>query len=808
MKTADFRFSLRRLSRSPGFSITVILLLGLAFAANAGVFSVIYGLLYKPLPFAQSERLVELDTRLMGLSFNTGVSAPYLLELAQHAKTLQGISGYREESATLQDETGLPIVSLHASRLQPSAFTLLGAQATAGRLFGDEDTATGAAASAIVSADYARLHYASTAAAIGARIRLEGTDFRIVGVLPGDFHFPSRNTEVWLPLAFSEQERALQRSSTFNGLRAIARLAPDQTPAAVTREITMLANGMEQLKEAFATAGLQIRVLPLRTLWLGDRRPALELMLLAVLMVLLVTTANVCNLFIARLFGRQHEAALLDALGAGPRQRLRQTFAEALLLCASAAVLGFALLPGGLILLRHFDLLPSDAPQAIGIDTPTLLFVAALAMLIAITMAACSLWFKRTDLHEALKQGGLRHTASRSAQRARATLIMTQIAMTAALLTATGLLLRSSQRLLAEDVGFDRDHLVFAHPDAFMSTRGDAQHALLHSMVERARALPGVTHVGVGSMAPFSSSASVNNFTPPDHEDIQPQPSAYRALVDAEYFAALGAPILRGRAFTAEETRSKSPVAIVDQTFVDRYLGARDPIGQRLRVGINDGSNTDNTMRELTIVGVTATVKQKALDEAADRVFIYQPDDAPPEPALLLRTQIAPETLVQPLEHLFRELAPLAPGGEIISMRSRIYDTLRDRERLNTLLQLLGLIALGLASVGLYAVLAYTVRQRSTEFGVRMALGASAAQLQCAVIGQGLRWVGGGLLLGAPLAWALVVTLSSRLYRTGPFDPPTLIVIVLLLGSIGLAACWWPARRAAHTDPVVALRNE
>jgi predicted permease len=808
MKTADFRFALRRLSRSPGFSITVILLLGLAFAANAGVFSVIYGLLYKPLPFAQSERLVELDTRLMGLSFNAGVSAPYLLELAQHAKTLQGVSGYREEIPLLQDDAGRPIVSLHASRLQPSVFTLLGAQAAAGRLLGDEDTATGAAASLLVSADYARAHYANTTAAIGARMRLEGTDFRIVGVLPDDFHFPSRNTEVWLPLAFSEQERAAQRGTTFNGLRAIARLAPEQTLAAATSEITTLANGMEALKEAFATAGLQIRALPLRTLWLGDRRPALELMLLAVMMVLLVTTANVCNLFIARLFGRQHEAALLDALGAGPWQRLRQTFAEALLLCASAAMLGFALLPGSLILLRHFDLLPNDAPQAIGIDLATLLFVAALATLIATAMAACDLWFKRTDLHEGLKQGGLRHTASRGAQRARATLIMAQIAMTAALLTATGLLLRSSQRLLAEDVGFDRDHLVFAHPDVLMSSHGDAQKTLLHSLVERARALPGVTHVGVGNMTPFGSGASVNSFTPPDHEDIQPQPAAYHALVDAEYFAALGAPIVRGRAFTADEARAKSPVAIVDQTFVDRYLDGRDPIGQRLRVGIDDGSNNDSAMRELTIVGIAATVKQKALDETADRVFIYQPDAAPPEPTLLLRTQIAPETLLQPLEHLLKELAPLAPGGEIISMRSRIADTLRDRERLNTLLQLLGLIALGLASVGLYAVLAYTVRQRSTEFGIRMALGASSAQLQRAVIGQGLRWVGGGLLLGAPLAWALVVTLSSRLYRIGPFDPPTLIVIVLMLGSIGLAACWWPASRAASTDPMVALRNE
>jgi predicted permease len=813
----DFRFALRRLARSPGFSATVVLLLGLAIGANACLFSVLYGLLYKPLPFADAQRLVALDTRMtnMAMAFDVGMSVPLFEATREHARSLDGIAGYRSRDRELRSAADAGAVQVwHAAFVQPSLARLLGVRPALGRLFADTDASRGAAPAALISWDAWQTRYGGAADAIGKTLALEDGDWRVVGVLPRGFAFPNTTTQLWLPLTFTDAQRAPAQAGSFGDLDVVARLAPQATAAAANAEIAGLARELPGLKEIVDLVGLKISVKPLRDLWLGGRRAALELMLLAVGLVLLVATANICNLYIARRLARRHELALLDALGAGPWRRLREAVAETCILSGAGAGIGAALVTPGIALLQRFDLIPTGTPQRIGLDAATLAFVAAVAALLALVMAASALWLQHRNAALEIRAGGTRATWSRGAQRARHGLIVAQIALTAALLVGVGLLLRSSQRLLAEDVGFDRANLAITDvtdlpkqepgvaPDPATTS---AAAAATRAFVERCRALPGVASATLATVAPFGWSMSVGNFTlPGDTREASAQPTANRAYVGADFFRTLGTPLLRGRAFTADETRNRADVAIVDAEFARAVYADRDPIGQRFTMG----ADTPEKTRELTIVGVVPTLKLQALDEKAQRPTVFQPDEYPLNAMLLLRTRADPATLAGPVREALHEAAPRARLRDLVSMQQRIGETVRDRTRLNALLELLGAMALTLAAVGLYAVLAYAVRMRSAEFGVRMALGATSRRVLAGVLLQGARLIAAGVLVALPLAWLVGRVLAARLYQVGTADAVTLGTVAGILAAVALLACWLPARRAAATDPIQALRDE
>ena len=805
MNAFDLRHVLRRLLRTPGFSLLSVLLLGLAFGALACVASVVYGLLYKPLPYPDSDRLVTIESRILGIPFDVGLSTPLRDEIARSARSIEGIAAYRSNEMVVRDEAGRRTGSMKTALVEPKVFSLLGAQPALGRLFADEDVGEGAARSVVLSWDEWQTRYGGAGDAVGRTLRLEDKDYRVVGVMPKGFVFPGSTTRLWLPLGFSASEHALSSVGSFNGVLALARLRAGANPATASDDINNIAKSIKELDGAFGSS-LKLVAQPLRELWVGDRREALLLMLLAVAMVWLVTTANVANLFLARALERRQETAVTAALGATPWQRARMAIAESAALCVAGTLLGCALLPAGLALLNHFDLLPKGTPQAIGIDTPTLLLVGVLAALLCVVLAVVGLSVQRGNLNDMIRHGSSRQTAGNAAQVARKSLVVAQVALTVALLFGIGVLLRSSQNLLAEDVGFQRDHLLYVslYDIVPAGATPEARATLLADLAERTRALPGVAAAGLGSMVPFGSSIATTNYTAPGQEDAKDKPIGYDQQVDVGYFAALGIPILRGRAFDADEVRNKAPLAIVDELFVKRHFGASDPLGRHFKMGVGP----DQPDREVTIVGVVPTVKLRALDEAVDRPSIYQPTPAPPYAALAVRTTIDPAALIEPLKAVGAQIAPKEALGPIVTLDERIADTLQDRERLNHLLGLLGLTALLLAGVGLYAVLAYAVRQRVPEFGVRMALGARAGDVLRQVLRQGFVLIGLGLALGLPLAWAFARLLSARLYHVGAFDLPTLAAVALVLAAIGLVACLWPARRAAATDPAVALRSE
>ena len=810
----DLRFAWRRLARSPGFSATVILLLGLTLGANASMFSVLYGLLYKPLPFAGSDRIVALDVRMANMGMNVGLSVPYFEEMSAKAKTLDALAAYRERQVGSGDDSASE-TAYKAVLVQPAIFPMLGARPALGRLIVDDDVQEGAARSVVIGWDLWQTRYAGAENAIGQVLKLADGDYRVVGVLPRGFGFPRNTTQLWLPLHFSAAERAPEQAGAFSDLNAIARLKAQSVPADVAGEMDSMAREMPGLKEIVGLIGFQASAAPLRSVWLGNRASALELMLLAVALVLLVAVANIGNLYIARMLARRRELAVLDALGASPWRRLRQTIAETLTLCSLGALLGVATIPPALELLRRFDLVPGDTPQAIGVDPVTLAFIAVLAVVLALIMAASSAFLQSRNLALAIRAGGARQTAGRGAQRARQGLIVTQIALTAALLVGVGLLLRSSQRLLAEDVGFNRNQLAISAIADLPRAEGgaaadaasnEAAQAATRQFVERVRALPGVSVVGLGSLAPFGWSMSVSNFALPGQEDSDPatQPVANRAFVNADYFSALGTTFVRGRAFTAEEVHSGAAVAVVDAKFARQVFGDRDALGQKFMMGVSDQA----PMRELTIVGIVPTQKLHSLDEKAERPTAYQPEELPLNGMLLVRVRSDPAALAAPIREIFRGIAPRAKLRDVVPMTERIADSLRDVTRLNALLQLLGAMSLALAAVGLYAVLAYSVRMRTNEFGVRMALGASRSGVLRNVLLQGVRLIAAGLVLALPLAYMLATLLGTRLYRIGAFDTVTLLAVASLLGAVALLACWLPARRAASVSPIEALRYE
>jgi putative ABC transport system permease protein len=459
--------------------------------------------------------------------------------------------------------------------------------------------------------------------------------------------------------------------------------------------------------------------------------------------------------------------------------------------------------PLGLHWLRRFDLLPTNTPQRIGIDATTLTFVAALAVVLALAMTLSARWLQSANTFTTLKQGGTRQSAGTTAQRTRQVLVILQIGMTAALLVGTGLLLRSAHHLLNEDVGFNRDGLLIA---SLNLSPADADAAGLHapvcSICERAASLPGVSKVGISNFAPFGGSSYASDYQAPDStvtDAAATRIAYYNSNVSADYFSALGLPIVSGRAFSADEVRNASPVAIVDGDFVKRNFGDRNPIGQTF---LARGG------KRVTIIGVAATVKRATLNETIERPTIYLPGMEGNDYQILVRTKIDPATLIPSLKAMIHELAPTASLDGITTMSALIESTIADRTRLNTLLELLGAVALVLAAVGLYAVLAYAVRMRRSEFGIRLALGAAPARVTREVLAQGLRLVAIGLGLGLPLAYAAAQLIAARLYRTTPLDPPTLIVVALLIAAIGLLASWWPARNAARVDPMTALRQE
>ncbi len=811
----DLRVVLRRLNRSRGSALTIVGLLALVMAINACVFAVAYSMMWKPLPYPGQDKLVRLTMHATKMGMDLDWSIPYLDTIQRGSEQFSAVAGYQSRELGRADSAGNVVGTVQAVLAEPQLFPMLGARAEAGRLFSDDDARPGAEPVALVSAALWKSEFGGNPATLNQKLWLGGIGYRIVGVLPPSFSFPQRDVRIWLPLGFTEEQTAMSNAGSFGNLAAMARLTRTTDSNAARTGIKALVGAQPTLAAISEQIGLKIGVEPLRSIWLEDRSTTLISMMGAGLLVFAVTLANVYNLFVLRLLRRRQEFAVLEAVGATRAQRRRQIALECLLLVVAASALAVVLMPLGLTVLQHFDVMPKGMPQSIGLDAATALALLAMGAAAMIVLASTASVIRGQSVYEVLRQTGNGQTASASVNRIRHVLVTAQIALTFVLLFGTTLLVRSSGQLLAEDVGFRRDGQVIAtlqssnvDPDADASTLK----ANVQDWVQRVQSLPGVRHVALSSSAPFSRNVTLENFavagaTPEGRGGL---PKAYLAHVSADLPAALGLRILRGRSFSSAEVQQHAPVALIDDALAQRYFPGSDPQGRSLRVAGEEGGPTDRV-----IVGVVARARQRSLQQPDEYPSIYLPAAVPlllpgssqDSAEVVIRGQ-NPQQLAVTLQRQLKQSGLPLRLTQVMTMQQRIEETIVDQLRLNALLRILSGITLLLTAVGLYALLAHSVTMRQREFGVRQALGASQQDILIGVLRQGLRMLGHAFLLALPPALLLGALLKSQLHKVSSTDPTSLVGVALMLLAVGLVANAWPAYKASLVKPMSALRSE
>lgn len=820
----DLRYSLRSLFARPGFLIAAVLTLALGIGANTAIFSVVNGLLLQPLPYPDGERLVLVHNAYprMGLDY-AGTSIPDYFDRREQAQALEDLALYTGESLNLAAE-GTPqrLVGLRATA---SLFSTLQASPLLGRVFDAEAETPGQDRVVVLSHDLWRSQFAGDPGVLGRDVRLNGEAYRVIGVMPADFVFPNRNTQLWLPFATTPQQRSDdERGNEYS--ESIGRLAPgasiaqleSQLQAIVSRTADRVAGSGDPRGPGFAQflrdGGFLGRAVPLREQWVGDVRPVLWLLQAVVGFVLLIACANVANLMLTRVSARQKELSVRSALGASRARIVRQLLIEAVLLALAGAVAGVAVAMACLQLLDSINLAQSPLRAAIGIDTPVLLFTLLLSVATGLVFGLVPAFAQRPGrAFEALKEGGRGNTGGRGARATRNVLVVVQIALCVTLLVGAGLLVKSFQRLQDESPGFQRDGLITVRLDLPAGKYPDD--AAIVRFHERAlaelRAIPGVTLAGYTSNLPFGQSTWQSSYVVEGRDQAagEANPHGFARIADQAFFRALEIPLLAGRYFTDADVEGAPRAVIVDELLARKYFpdGA---IGRRIR---STGSEEESPW--WTIVGVVGTVKHGNLAAEMTKEAYYFPFGQFPFNRFgnrggfyVVKTGLATGGLVEPIRNAVLRVDPEQPVYDIRTLDERIALSLQGRRAPMLLLLLFAGVALALSAIGIYGVLAYSVAQRTGELGVRLAIGAQRGDVVRMVLGQGGRIAALGLGVGLAGALALGGFLNAQLFGVSRFDPATFVAVVLVLAAVALLACWLPARRAARVDPMVALRHE
>jgi predicted permease len=791
----------RRQLRTPAFALTVMLLVAAVVAINATAFGAIHALRWKALPYADGDALVELRGNMQKFGLMGGLNWYLFGRVVDDHAHFAGAAGFTGPDRPRSDASGR---DWRIASVTPGFERVLGVAPRIGRAFVDDDAHAGADA-LLLSERTWRERFASDPHVIGKTVRFADRSYSVIGVMPRGFAFPDASADAWTPYVVTAADRSQQGKSYVGGLEVVARRAPGTSVAQAQAALAAIFSAEHDvLAEMTEATGLAADVRPWRERFLADHWRALELLQLAALILLAVVTANLINLDLDRLLGRARELDIRRALGAGERAIAGTILADLGPPVVAGLVAGLALTPVGLELLTRRGLLPDALPQAVGLDAATLaggLAVAAIAL--------------GSALVAALLARGRAHLGTRAPSglgRARPVLLVGQIMLTTALVGCSGLLLRSALQLAAADRGFDATGVLMTAID---TSRSDSMHAAASTLpedharwapdVEALRTeiarLPGVDTVALASAPPFSGTELVST------AHVSGQPETIRIhdyRVGVGYFTALGMHFVAGRGFQRGDVGDASPI-VVDDTLARRYLGGADPLGATLDVHI--GNQRERTAR---IVGVVHAAKHSALDEASSIPTVYRLDPTPQQSTvwLVTRTRGDAAALATSVRTLVRQRMPDADVVVDQPLAALVDATLLDR---HTLLEAIGgfaVLTLLLAGLGLGAVLSFSIRRRTTELGVRMALGATAPRIVALVMRQGTWLIIAGGALGLALGIPLARLLGDRLYGVGFGDPATWATCLALVATVTALACWIPAHRAGATDPVVALRDE
>jgi predicted permease len=809
----DIRYGIRALVARPGFTLAALITLALAIGANTLVFSLIDGIYLSPLPYREDAQLIDIENqyRNMGLEA-TGASIPDYLD-RREMKSIVESTLFAGMDFNLAID-GAP-ERAHGIRATPSLFATLGVVPALGRAFNDDEAQTGADRVVVLGDSMWRNRFNADPGIVGRDIRLNGESYHVVGVMPRGFMFPDRETALYVPFAFTPEQKAdTQRGFEFS--TSIARLAPGRTIADVKNEGDLIVHrNLDRLGSVggdgtrFATfmksAGFTVNVRPLRTLLAGDHTRMLVLLQLAVGLVLLIACANIANLLLTRLSARQKELSVRTALGASRRRIARQLLIEAVLLALAGAALGVVIAFAGQKLVAMSGLLPDWV--ALGLDLRVLAFTLAVAVAAGLLFGLVPvLSAGLAKPQQVLREAGRLSGGGRGARATRSSLVVAQIALAIALLASAGLLVRSFANVMQESPGFDSHGVMTAaislSPQKYVDDAAKAN--VIQRVLESTRALPGVTAAGLIDERPMSGSISGSSYQI-NGVATDASPHAFQRVVDDGYFKAMSIPLIQGRTFETSDWTSKNKVAVIDELFAKKRFPNGDAVGHVLnfdRPGVTD--------REYTIVGVVGTVKNGDLGETVSQETHYF--DYGQHPAdtftLVVRTAGPPDALVQPLRDAVHAIDPEQPLFDVMTLDQRVHLSLTGRRVPMQLIGLFAALALVLAAVGIYGVLAFAVSQRTGEFGVRMAIGADAGRIRRQVLGDGARLLGFGLAIGVVAAIVLGFVLRSQLFGVGAVDVPSLSVVVVVLAATALIACWLPARRAARAAPLDALRYE
>ena len=801
---ADLRYALRTLRRSPGFTAVAVLTLALGIGANTAIFSVVNAVLLRPLPFHDPDRLVLLWERSPQLEFMT-VAYPDFVDWREQSRAFEDIAVFNRYRTLNLTGVAEP-ERLATAVVTASLFPVLGAQAAVGRTFLPNEDHPGAPRTIVLSYGLWQRRFGSDPSLVGRALTLDGQSYTVVGVMPRGFQYP-RGVEVWAPLGLF-LDAGMRNRANHPGLVGLARLKPGVSLDQARVELSGIARRLGQQYPTNAAIGASMTPLVDVVVGGGVRRTLLVL-LGAVGFVLLIACANVVNLLLARGAVRSGEIAIRAALGAGRVRVLRQLVTESLVLSLTGGAGGLLIAAWGVELLRAFA--PDSLPRVaeIRIDGWVLGFTLVLSMIAGVVFGAAPLvQSARADLAGTLKAGGRGTTAAPSRHRLRSGLVAAEVALSLVLLTGAGLLLKSFVRLQQVDPGFDSKGVItfqVALPPAKYPT-GPATAGFFRQALERAEAVPGVTAAAWVDPLPFSTGGWQAGVTLEGVPEPVPgdNPLLNASVVSPDFFRAMGVPITAGRAFSAHDDERAPRVAIVNRALVRRYWPGQNAVGKRVKFG--PASSASPWME---IVGVSGDIRRTGLDAEA-QAELYFPYARQPLRALTLvaRTVGDPADYIRPLRGAVLALDPDQPVYNVRTMEQLLADSLVARRFSMTVLAVFAVVALLLALIGIYGVLAQFVAQRSNEMGIRVALGARAPDVVRLVIHQGMRPVAWGLAGGLVGALGLTRVLATLLFDVKPSDPATYAGVVALLAGAALLACYLPARRATKVDPVIALRYE
>jgi putative ABC transport system permease protein len=824
----DLRIAIRHLLKSPGFTATAVLMLALGIGATTAIFSIVEGVLLRPLPFPHPEKLVALTDVIQGADVGgngeAGVTVTDIKAYTRDTHSFESLGGYRQTGYELSG-IGEP-VQINAARLSAGVFPALEVAPVMGRFFTQqEDDQKEQVAVIGYSLWQSRLH--GDPSVLGTKILLDRKPYVIIGVMPRNFEFPLvpgqlNISELWVPMSFTPQETTETAAASWN-FSMVGRLKPGITAAQAESDAERVAQETMRGYPAFM-ASLHIRavVRSLHEETVEDARQLVRILFLAIVVVLLIVCANLAGLMLVRAIRRRREVAVRLALGAPAGVLLRQAILESLVLSVSGGTLGLIL--AAVALRVGVSWLPENLPRIheIGLDWQVVSFAIVLAILTGLVCGLAPAFAAlRTSVNDSLKEGGRTGTAGGGHARLRSALVVGEIAIALVLLVASGLLLRSFEKMRAVDLGFRPDHILTASyslPQQHYATQA-ALDEFNDELLRRVQQLPGVKSVGLTSFLPATGSSSnsafiAEGYAPPKGANIN---LATTVVVQGDYLSAMGIPLLAGRFFSQDDTANTQLVGIVNHKLAQHYWPGEDPVGKRLRVGTQEMQTP-----WITIVGEVADVKENSPD-LPDKEQFYQPvrqiekaigSLASPTDLfgnggyIAVRTAMPPEQMANVLRATVRSIDPQLPLDQVQSMEQAVSGSEAPRRFNTALISAFAIAAVLLAALGIYSVIAFSAALRTQEMAIRIALGSQRSGILRLVFSSAAKLAIAGCVLGLLGAATASHLLNSFLFGVSPFDPLVLTLAAVFVLILSLVASLLPAQRAASINPMKALRAD